>query len=67
VSREVTTVRYLEGATHGFDSQTGPKHFDDDPIAHAENGETVNVIPDASTAAEVRQAVTNFFLQKLKR
>jgi dienelactone hydrolase len=66
-AREVTTVRYLEGATHGFDSQTGPKHFDDDPLAHAGKGGMVNVIPDPSTAAEVRQAVTGFFLENLKR
>jgi dienelactone hydrolase len=64
-AREHATVRYLEGATHGFDSQTGPRTFNDQ-FAHAGKGGTVNVIPDPKAAAQARLEVVRFFTENLK-
>ena len=65
-ARDATAVHYLEGATHGFDSQTGPKRFYD-PLVRAGQGGMVDVTPSAETAAEVRQAVVAFFAEHLRR
>lgn len=65
-ARAVTTVRYLEGATHGFDAQTGPKQFHD-PLVRAGQGGMVTVTPHPELAAETRRAVTSFFGEHLRR
>jgi hypothetical protein len=65
-AREATIVRYLEGATHGFDSQIGPMQFYDS-LVRAGQGGTVNVIPNAEIAAEVRRVVVGFFVETLRR
>ena len=61
---EATVVRYVEGATHGFDSQTGPRQFYDQ-FVHAGQGGTVDVIPNLNAAAEARQEVVGFFVKNL--
>ncbi len=65
-AREATIVRYLEGATHGFDSQIGPMQFYDS-IVRAGQGGMVNIIPNPEIAAEVRRVVVGFFVQTLQR
>jgi dienelactone hydrolase len=64
-ARERTTVRNLEDATHGFDSQTGPRQFFDE-FAYGGRGGTVHVIPSPKHAAEAREAIVRFFLTNLK-
>jgi dienelactone hydrolase len=64
-AREHTTVRYLEGATHGFDSQQSGRTFHS-RFSHAGLGGMVNVVPSPKDAAEARQAVVNFFVKYLK-
>jgi dienelactone hydrolase len=63
-AREHTTVRYIEGATHGFDSQTPAKQFNDE-FAHAGRGGMVSMVPSPKDAAEARQAVVSFFVKHL--
>jgi len=63
-AREHTTVRYIEGATHGFDSQKPARQFNDE-FAHAGRGGMVSVIPSPKDAAEARQAVVKFFVENL--
>jgi uncharacterized protein len=65
-ARERTTVRNVEGATHGFDSQTGSRQFYDE-FAFAGRGGNVHVIASHKDAAEARQAVVTFFVEQLKR
>jgi dienelactone hydrolase len=62
--RELTTVRYIEGATHGFDGPVA-KRFRDN-AARANRGGMVNVVPSPKDAAEARQAVVSFFGKHLK-
>jgi dienelactone hydrolase len=62
-AREHTTVRYVEGATHGFDGQK-PMEFKDE-FARGRGGR-VSVIPSPRDAAEARQAVVSFFVKHLK-
>ena len=64
-ARENTTVRYVEGATHGFDSQTGTHKFYDQ-LVHAGQGGMVSVIPNPEAAAQARQEVVGFFVKNLK-
>jgi len=64
VARKQVTVRYVEGATHGFDLQT-PKQFYD-KFAHAGQGGMVSVVPSPKDAAEAREAVVSFFVKHLK-
>ena len=63
-AREHATVRYVEGATHGFDSQKSAMQFHDE-FAHAGRGGMVSVIPSPKDAAEARQAVVSFFVKNL--
>jgi dienelactone hydrolase len=63
-AREHTTVRYIEGATHGFDSQTPARQFNDE-FAHAGRGGMVSMVPSPKDAAEARQAVVSFFVKHL--
>lgn len=63
-AREHATVRYVEGATHGFDSQ-GPARQSYDQLAHAGRGGMVSVIPSPKDTAEARQAVVSFFIKNL--
>ena len=53
-ARELTTVRYIEGATHQFDLQKPPKP-----------GVGFNVVQSPKDAAEARQAVVSFFVKHL--
>jgi dienelactone hydrolase len=62
---EHTTVRYIEGATHKFDSQMRAEQFNDE-FAHAGRGGMVSVVPSPKDAAEARQAVVRFFVRHLK-
>lgn len=64
-AREHTTVRYVEGATHGFDSQMPTRQFFDQ-LVRAGRGGMVNVIPNLDAAADARQAVVSFFVKHLK-
>jgi uncharacterized protein len=64
-AREHATVRYLEGATHMFDSQKPATQFYDE-FAHAGRGGMVRAIPSPKAAAEARQAVVSFFVKHLK-
>ncbi len=63
-AREHATVRYVEGATHKFDSQKAAEQFNDE-FAHAGRGGMVNVIPNPEAAADARQAVVSFFVKHL--
>jgi uncharacterized protein len=64
-AREHATVRYVEGATHGFDSQTPAKQFNDE-FAHAGRGGMVSMVPNPEAAADARQALVSFFVKYLK-
>jgi dienelactone hydrolase len=66
VAREHATVRYFEGATHGFDSQKPATQFVD-PKANAGRGGTVDVIPSPADAATAREGIVRFFVENLKR
>jgi dienelactone hydrolase len=63
-ARENATVRYVEGATHGFDTQGQSFQFYDN-FARAGRGGTVSMIPSPKDAAEARQAVVRFFVKNL--
>lgn len=62
-AQQRTTLRYLEGATHGFD-QVAPMQFYDQN-ARARRGATINVVPSPKDAAEAREAVVSFFVKNL--
>lgn len=64
-AREHVTVRYVEGATHGFDSQKPARQFYDQ-FVHAGRGGMVNVVPNPEAAADARQAAVSFFVKYLK-
>ena len=63
-ARAHTTVRYVEGATHDFDSP-GPSKNYYTKFSHAGRGGMVSVVPSPKDAAEARQAVVNFFVKYL--
>jgi len=56
-------VRYVEGATHGFDSRSY-RRFNDDG-ANGGHGGTVTVFPSPKDAADARKAVVAFFVENL--
>lgn len=56
-AREHVTVRNVEGATHGFDSQRPARQFYD--------GQWISMIPSPKDAAEARQAVVRHFVKNL--
>jgi uncharacterized protein len=64
-AREHTTVRYVEFATHDFDTQNQGDFFYD-RFAHGGHGGWVRVVPSPKDAAEARQAVVSFFVKHLK-
>ena len=64
-ARERTTVRNVEGATHGFDSQIGSRKFFDE-FACAGRGCSVQVIASPKDAAEARQEIVSFFVKNLQ-
>ena len=63
-ARDHTIVRYIEGATHDFDSQGLGKNFYA-RLSHAGHGGMVSVVPSPKDAAEARQTVVNFFVKHL--
>jgi dienelactone hydrolase len=65
VAREHTTVRYVEGATHDFDSQMPGGQVYESKFAHALRGGMVSVVPSPKDAEEARQAVVSFFVKYL--
>ncbi len=62
-AREQTIVRYVEGATHGFDGLKAMEFKDE--YAHGRGG-MVSVIPNPEAAADARKEVISFFLKHLK-
>jgi uncharacterized protein len=64
-ARAHTTVRYIEGATHDFDSQKPRAGQSYAKFAHGGHGGMVSVVPSPKDAAEARQAVVNFFVKYL--
>jgi dienelactone hydrolase len=64
-ARARTTVRYYEGATHGFDIQDRPRQFNDE-FAHGGRGGVVRMWPSSNDAAAARTAVVDFFADHLK-
>lgn len=64
-ARERATVRNLQDATHGFDSQIGSRQFFDE-FAHGGRGGTVSVIASPKDAEDARQAIVRFFVNSLK-
>jgi uncharacterized protein len=64
-AREQTTVRYFEGATHGFDAQRPAfQHYDN--LARGGRGAMISVNPSAKDAAAAREIVVGFFVKYLK-
>jgi len=53
-AREQVMVRYVEGATHGFDSQTPARQFYDE-FAHGLRGGMVSIVPNPTAAAAARR------------
>jgi dienelactone hydrolase len=62
-ARERWTVRYFEGATHGFDGLRAMQFYDE--AAGGGRGARVNVVPSAKDAEEARRALVAFFLKHL--
>jgi len=63
-ARNQTIVRYIEGATHDFDSQgTGKNVYA--RLSHGGHGGMVSLVPSPKDAAEARQAVVTFFVKHL--
>jgi hypothetical protein len=62
-AREHATVRNVEGATHGFDSQRPARRFYDE-LVHPSGG-MVRVNPSPKTAEEARQAIVRHFVKNL--
>jgi dienelactone hydrolase len=58
------SVRIIEGATHGFDSQNPARQFYDHYV-QAGRGGSFNVIPSPKDSAEARQEVVSFFVKNL--
>jgi len=65
LAREQTTVRYFEGATHGFDAQRPAFQYYDN-LARGGRGATISVNPSPKDAAEAREIVVGFFVKYLK-
>lgn len=63
-AREHATVRYVEGATHGFDTQKQARQYYD-KSARGGRGGTVNMIPSPKDAEAARQAIVSFFVTNL--
>jgi dienelactone hydrolase len=59
-----TIVRYIDGATHGFDEQGRSKAFYDE-LARAGRGGNVRIDPSSKDATTSRQAVVQFFVEHL--
>jgi uncharacterized protein len=57
-------VRVFPGATHIFDSFTGPYEFND-PRANRRKGATVRVRPDAEARRQARDDLVAFFTTAL--
>ena len=64
-AQQRTTLRYFEGATHGFDQEKPLQFYDQN--ARARRGATINVIPNPKAATEARDAVIRIFVENLNR
>ena len=62
-AQQRTTLRYLEGATHGFDQEKPSQFYDQ--MARARRGATIDVIPSPKDAAEAREVIVSFFVKNL--
>jgi uncharacterized protein len=62
-AQQRTTLRYFDGATHGFDQEKPLQFYDQNALAR--RGATINVIPSPKHAAEAREAVVSFFVKNL--
>ena len=64
-ARDRTIVRYLDGATHGFDEPPGPGKTFYDARGNGGRGGNVRVYPDREVAVTVQRAVVDFFIEHL--
>ena len=58
-------MRYYEGATHGFDTQSRPHQINDE-FSHGGRGGVVKMWPTPNDALAARAAVVAFFTEQLK-
>jgi dienelactone hydrolase len=63
VARDRTTVRNIEGATHGFDSRRPARRFYDE--LGPGGGGMIRVVPSPKEADDARQAVVSHFAKNL--
>lgn len=64
-AQQRTSVRYFEGATHGFDSDKAFEYYD--AMARARKGAMVSVVPSEKDAAAARAETVAFFTKYLVR
>ncbi len=62
-AQQRTSVRYFEGATHGFDSDLAFEYYD--AMARARKGATVRVVPSEKDTAASRAETVAFFTKYL--
>ena len=64
-ARDRTIVRYLDGATHGFDEPPRPGRTFYHARGQGGRGGNVRVYPDREVAVTVQRAVVDFFVENL--
>jgi dienelactone hydrolase len=64
-ARDRTIVRYLDGATHGFDEPPRPGRTFYHARGQGGRGGNVRVYPDREVAGAVQRAVVDFFIEHL--
>lgn len=64
-AQQLTSVRYFEGATHGFDNDRAFEYHD--PMARDRKGAMISVVPSEKDAAAARAATVAFFTKYLVR
>jgi dienelactone hydrolase len=62
-AQQRTSVRYFDGATHGFDSDRAFEYYD--AMARARKGATVRVVPSEKDAAAAHAETVAFFTKYL--